>query len=683
MNKIKREIRFLQQTLIYHNYLYFCLDNPIISDHEYDFLFNKLKSLEKKYKERKSNSPTQIVGSKIFSNLLLNRHLTPMLSLENIFKKNEFFTFHKKILKYKKKDQLIDFTCELKLDGVAVNLIYENGILKKASTRGDGVKGEDITKNIFLIKSIPKKINTKIIPKLMEIRGEVLISKKDFKNLNKKNIFLKKNVFSSARNLASGSLRQKNLKNFVNRKLVFFCHGFEMFNFFLHNSYYDILCKIKKWGFSISPEIFFSSSYEKILKFYSKVQNKRSLLEFDVDGIVIKVNDLRLRKKIGMRSRSPRWAIAYKFPNQEKKTILKKVTFHVGRTGIVTPVAHFIPIYISGIKIEKATLYNKNFLESLNLHIGDKIIVCRSGDVIPKIISKEITCFKKENVQVIFPKKCPSCKNLLKNLNNRKTVCKNYFFCKSQIKKRLIYFFSKKSFEIQDLGPNIINQLVDKLNFKNPIDFFQLDIKTLNDLNNVGEKTATSIVKSIKKIQSISLEKFILSFGILGIGEIASKKIAKHFKSINNVLNSRKKDLIKINGIGEITAKNFLRFINSYHNKMIIKKLMKNCQINIFFSQKNFHKEKKSSFFLDKQVLITGVLKNFTRKNLFKILENLGATLQYSFSKKVNLVIRGQNPGKKLDYAKNSGVKIINENDLLKKIPKNFLGRAGFEPATN
>jgi DNA ligase (NAD+) len=670
MSKIKKEIKLLQKCLTYHNYLYFYLDKPIISDYEYDLLFNRLKFLEKKYKEKNINSPTQVVGSKVLNFHVLNKHLTPMLSLENVFQKNEFIKFCEKIFQYQENDQLINFFCELKYDGIAVNLIYKNGVLKKASTRGDGWKGEDITKNIFLIKSIPLKINEKNLPKLIEIRGEVLMLKKDFSYLNEKSSFLKKNKFSNARNLASGSLRQKTMKNFKSRKLVFICHGFEIFNFFKSDSYYKNLLQIKKWGFNISEEFFFSSSIKKILNFYLRIKNKRFFLDFDIDGVVVKVDNLNLRKKIGYRSRSPRWAIAYKFPNKEKTTILKNVTFHIGRTGIITPVAHFNPVNISGTILEKASLYNKNFLKKLKIYIGDEIIVCRAGEVIPKIIKKSYSNVQKRKlIQIKFPKKCPSCQSRLKiSKDNKKIFCKNYFSCSEQIKKRLIHFFSKTSFEIKDLGPNIINQLVDKKRFISPIDFFKLDVKTLNNLKNVGKKISERIIYSLKNFKSIDLNNFIFSLGIKGIGRIASEKIAKNFKSLDEVLNITEKSLFEINGVGRVIAKNFFSFITNENNKKIIYELINKYKICVLnYKNKNLS-NLESNFFINKKVLLTGTLKSFSRKKAHNILENLGADLRNHISKNLDLVIMGKNPGKKLIYAKNFGIKIINEHEFLKKI---------------
>ncbi|CAL4318237.1 DNA ligase [Buchnera aphidicola (Periphyllus testudinaceus)] len=670
MSQVKKKIKNLQNLIIYHNYLYFVLDDPIISDNRYDYLFNKLRFLENKYL-KKSNiySPTQFVGSKIFNKSILKNHLTPMLSLNNVFNKNDFMKFIYKILKYKKKYSKINFFCELKFDGIAINLIYKNGIFQKAFTRGDGLIGEDVTKNIFSVRSIPYFLKGKKFPKIMEIRGEVFMLKKDFSSLNKKNIKLNYKKFSSARNLASGTLRTKNFNPFSKRKLFFVCHGFELFDYFKNiDSYYNILKKIKIWGFKISKNFILSSSIDKIINFYLDIQKKRSKLKFDIDGIVVKVDSLKLRNKIGFVSRSPKWAIAFKFPSQEKKTTLLKVLFQVGRTGIITPVAYFNPIIISGIIIKKATLYNKNELKKLKLNIGDTIFVSRAGDVIPKIVRKEITNSKLFLKKVRFVKKCPSCFSYLQISKDKKSYyCINRIFCIEQIKKRLIHFFSKKSFEIQDLGPKVISQLVEKNNFRNPIDFFKLNKKKLKSLNNVGKKTSNNIIFSLKKFKKISLDKFIFSFGIKGIGKVNSLNLSKHFRSLKKLMKSEKKDFYKVSGIGKIIAKNVYNFLMNYKNIKTINYLVNKLKINII---KNKTIKNINSLFFNKNVLITGELKKFSRISAIKKLEKLGANVKNHFSKNINLVIKGKNPGIKLIKAIKYNIKIIDEINFLKKISK-------------
>ncbi|CAL4318302.1 DNA ligase [Buchnera aphidicola (Chaitophorus sp. 3695)] len=671
MNKIIKKIKNLQNKITYHNYLYFCLDKPIISDIKYDYLLNKLKDLESKVINKKFiNSPTRVIGSSIFKKSKFINHLTPMLSLENIFDKKKFINFYKKMLIFSNKKN-IQFCCELKFDGVAVNLIYINGLLKQASTRGNGEKGEDITKNIFFIKSIPLVLNGVNFPKIMEIRGEIFILKKDFISLNKKNYSMNNSNFSSARNLASGLLRRKILDHSFKKHLLFICHGFELFNYFKNiDSYYFNLLKIKNWGFHISEKILLCSSKNKILNFFKKIKNLRSILKFDIDGVVIKVDSLKLRQKIGLISRSPRWAIAYKFPNDMQKTKLLKVKFQVGRTGVITPVGYFKPVIISGVKIKKASIYNNKELKKLNLYIGDKIFICRAGDVIPKIVNKETVFTQVSKKKVIFPKKCPSCLFILKScIKKNNFYCTNSFFCIPQIQKRIIHFFSKNTFKIKGLSPHIINQLIKKNNFRNPIDFFKLNFNILQSLKNVGQKTANNILHSLKKFNCISLEKFIFSLGIKGIGRSVSYNLANSCGSLKNLLNIPKKNILNIPGIGESICTNLINFLSNPNNLNIIHQLINKFHIKVFF-KKNKSVIIKKSIFYQKNILITGQLKNFSRIEITQKLESLGGIVKNYISKNIDLVILGKNPGKKFIYAVNLKKKIITEDKVLKVFSK-------------
>ncbi|NIH16756.1 MAG: NAD-dependent DNA ligase LigA [Buchnera aphidicola (Periphyllus lyropictus)] len=672
MKKIKKRIKDLQEILIYHNYLYFILNKPIISDDRYDYLFKKLQFLEKKYKIKENrNSPTNLIGFNISKKNSYTNHLTPMLSLENTFNKENFFSFYKKILKYQKYNKIVSFCCELKFDGIAVNLIYKKGILIKAFTRGDGEKGEDVTKNIFFVKNIPLILKGNNFPELIEIRGEVFMLKKDFLKLNQNNLKLNINKFSSARNLASGSLLQKKFNQLFHRKLRFVCHGFELFNYFKNiDSYYKILLKIKNWGFKISSEIFLCSSIKNIFNFYLNIKKNRMLLNFDIDGIVIKVNSLKLRKKIGFTSRSPRWAIAYKFKNKGKKTKLKNVIFQVGRTGIITPVAKFFPIKISGVTVRKASLYNKSEMNKLNLYVGSKVYVCRAGDVIPKIIRVKNKLNQNSLNKISFPLFCPSCNSILKSsLNGKRNYCSNYFFCLDQIKKRLIHFFSKTSLSIDSLGPKIINQLVEKNKFYSPIDFLNLNEKILKSLNYVGNKTTKKILNSLNKFKLISLDKFIFSFGIKGVGKNVSKKLAFFFKDINNLISAHELDFLKISGIGKKISRNLFCFFSNFKNQNIIKKYSNS--ISKFSLINKLKKNKRNSFFYNKKILITGKLKNFSRNEIIKKLRYYGVEIKKSVSNKLDFVVQGKNPGINLIKSKKLGVRIIKQKKFFKFLYKN------------
>jgi DNA ligase (NAD+) len=465
MKSVKKKIDELREKILKYDYFYHSLDQPIISDAEYDYLLNQLYSLELKNKEFiTSDSTTQRVGSNLIEKFKKVVHFSPMLSLENTFDINGFLEFENRIKKNFDKSQLINFCCELKIDGIAVSLIYEKGILVRAATRGDGYIGENITDNIKTIKSIPLELKGTSIPRRLEVRGEVFMLKSDFLELNKTLFLDKKKCFSNPRNAAAGSLRQINPKVTAKRKLIFFCHGYGFFEGIeCLRSHYQRLIHFSTWGLPINQEMLICKNHVEVFNFYKKIEGKRCFFNFDIDGIVIKIDSVELQKKLGSNNKFPRWAIAFKFPSKEKVTKLRDVKFQVGRTGIITPVAYFDPVCISGVTIKKASLYNKNTIEKLNLHIDDFISICRSGDVIPKIVS----VIKKKDFEnqkkIIFPLFCPVCNSrLMENKEDKIIRCHAGLTCNAQKKKALHHFFSKNALNIPGLGPKIINELIKK-----------------------------------------------------------------------------------------------------------------------------------------------------------------------------------------------------------------------------
>ncbi|CAL4318277.1 NAD-dependent DNA ligase LigA [Buchnera aphidicola] len=576
-NNIESVIKKIKLEIKKHNYLYYVLNKPKISDLSYDILFKKLSYLKKKNKffKKKKN----IFGNK--KNFKLTHHHSKMLSLENTFSIEGMFNFYKKVLAILKKKK-IKFCGELKYDGVAVNLIYKNRTLYSAAMRGNGEIGENITKNIKFLPSIPKFLNNKKFPNFLEIRGEIYIYKKKFHKLNKQNVKNKKLIFSTARNLAAGSLRQKNYKISKNRNLIFVCHGFNFFKefndikYFENNSFYNILKKIKHVGFYISKKIRLLNSFEDIKKFYKYIKRKRKSIPFEIDGIVIKINSLKSQKLIGYNNKFPKWALALKFLNQSKTSTLLHVNFEVGRTGVITPVAIFKPIKISGVLIQKASLFNYNYIKNLNLYYKDTIIVQRSGDVIPKIIGVIFDRRKKNFKKVKFLRKCPSCHtNLISEKNKNIYYCNNGFFCISQKKKKILHFFSKNAIEILGFRKNIILQLIKNKILNNPSDIFKLKKKNFLNVKKVSVKTINLILNQINNMNSISLERFIFSLGILGVGKEASKKISKHCVTFEKFLNLfyknyTKKFFLKIPGIGINICKNIYNFLSNSKNKKII-----------------------------------------------------------------------------------------------------------------
>ncbi|BAB12790.1 NAD-dependent DNA ligase LigA [Buchnera aphidicola str. APS (Acyrthosiphon pisum)] len=667
MTSTKDKIEKLRKILLKYEYFYHTLNQSIISDAEYDYLFRQLYELELKNKELiPSDSPTQKVGSHILQKFKKIKHFSPMLSLENTFDVNGYLNFKKRIKKSIHNNEPLSFCCELKLDGVAISIIYEEGIFVRAATRGDGFEGENITSNARMIDSIPLKLKGIDIPKRLEIRGEVFMLKSNFIKLNKKYKLNQNKYFSNPRNAAAGSLRHIDPNITAERKLIFSCHGCDFFvktNKEL-TTHYQRLMKCLSWGIPVNKEIVICSSDIEIIQFYKKIAQKRNFLDFDIDGIVIKVNSLELQKKIGSTTKSPRWAIAFKFSPKERITTLNDVKFQVGRTGVITPVAYFNPVYISGVMISKASLHNKNEIERLNLHFNDTITICRSGDVIPRLLNV-IEIRRCDNAKkIIFPSFCPVCNTeLLENIEEKLIRCHSGLTCDAQKKQALYHFFSKKSLYVVGLGPKIINELVEKGLVKNPIDFFYLKDIDLIQLKNVGKRKSIKIINSIKKCKKTTLKCFIYALGIPGVGEVVAGKIANYFIKLDKLMNSNILELNCISGVGKIISNNIFNYFSTISNREMVVKLIK--QAGIFLNDQEIHKiNSEKTYFFNKKIVLTGVFKSFSRIELKTILLSLGAKISNNISRKTDFLIYGNNFGSKFFRAKDLDVKIINQEEL-------------------
>lgn len=657
MDKKKYFIK-LKKKIKYHEYQYHSLDSPKISDEQFDQMMQELKKIEQRHPDWiTKNSPTQSVGSSPLNKFKKVIHKIPMLSLKNIFDKNDYLLFERKIKKITKKKKT-KFCCEPKLDGIAVNLLYENKKLIQASTRGNGTTGEDITKNILKIKNIPLFLKGKNIPKYIEIRGEVFINHDNFKKINKEEKKINKKVFSNPRNIAAGSIRQLNPKITEKRLLSFFCYGFgEINQGKLPYSHYSCLLKFQKWGIPVNNKITICKNKSEIFNFYEKIRTID--LGFDVDGIVIKVDSIKKQKKIGYTAKYPRWAVAFKFPSEEKKTILKNVKFQVGRSGIITPVGYFNPIKINGATIKKSTLHNINEIKRLKIKIGDTIIVKRAGNVIPKII-KTIKKSKKKNQQeILFPKKCPICQSILQKDKKNGTIrCINNLTCSAQIQEKIKHFVSNKGMNIKGIGKNTIKKLFKKNILKTPYDLYNLNHKNLKKIEGIKEKTIKKLTKSIKKSKNTTLSQFIYSLGIPNVGETTSLILSQHYNSIDKLIKTNLISLTKIKTIGNNTAKKIILFFQEKNNKNIIKKIEK----KIFFVNTKIN---KNNFFKNKKIVITGKLNNFNREKIKKKIILNGGNILNTVSKKIDLIIVGKNPGSKFKKAKKLKIRIIKENELM------------------
>ncbi|QCI25857.1 NAD-dependent DNA ligase LigA [Buchnera aphidicola] len=665
MNVIKKKIFYLYKLLHYHDYLYHTLNMPIISDTEYDFLSNKLYILKNKYVQLYYVVKKTFFKSTRLNIIKKNSHFTRMLSLDHTFDINGYMKFHQNI-RNRFNHLNINFFCEVKFDGVALNLLYRKGKLVRALTRGDGVSGEDVTKNAYVVNNIPLVLKgIKEIPELIEVRGEVCMLKKDFLQFN--SIALKNNdkFFSNTRNAAAGSLRQKNISITKKRKLFFYCYGCNIIsNFKEYETHSKQLNMLYNLGFSISPYILLSHKLNNILKFYYLMEKVRNFLSFNIDGIVVKVNSIARQNILGITNKFPKWAIAIKFLSKSEKTRLLNVEYQIGRTGLITPVAHLEPILISGVIIQKASLYNKNELDKLDLHIYDTVIVYRAGDVIPKIQSTVLHLRPKNAKKVIFPKYCPSCFSLLHiHHSNVIAQCLAGLNCLAQRIKIIGHFFSKDALYVENFSLGIITQLVLQKYIKIPLDCFQLTINLLSGLKYFGVKSATKIIFGLQKCKKTTLSRFIYALGIPEIGLENAEIIATYFGSLSNVLNCTLHQLKKIKNIGVICANYFFDFIRSKKNILYIMQLVQIGGI-ILSSDENKLFYNKNNVLFNKKIVVTGKFINFNRQQIIDKIVSFGGVIMKNISSKTNLLIVGSNPGNKVHRAIHFDVKMISEGEL-------------------
>ncbi|WMY94884.1 MAG: NAD-dependent DNA ligase LigA [Arsenophonus sp.] len=663
----KKKIKILKEQLLHHAYRYHVLNQPIISDQKYDKMMEELKKLEFLYPEFiTSDSPTQRVGGLALRSFKEVHHEIPMLSLDHVFDESNYLAFNKRVHSYFKNDLQLGFCCEPKLDGVAVSLLYKNGKLIQAATRGDGKIGENITNNIRAIVCIPMQLKGHNIPEIIEIRGEVFMTHESFKQLNKEGGCYQK-IFSNPRNAAAGSLRQIDASITAKRVLHFFCYGFGIFlGKELPNSQYESLIQFKRWGLPISDKIKFCQNSQEVLEYYHQILDARLGLGFDIDGIVIKVDSLELQKKIGFIARAPRWAIAFKFPPQEEMTVLNDVKFQVGRTGIVTPIARLAPIKIAGVTITHATLHNADEIKRLKIRIGDTVVIRRAGDVIPKIINVVIKCRPSNSKKVVFPTYCPACGSYLERIEGQVRIrCISGLICSAQRKRTLRHFVSRSAMNIRGMGKQIINQLVDKNYVNTVVDLYRLNVEILSKLKRIGLKSQRNLMDSLEKSKRTTLARFIYALGIQEVGLATANNLAAYYSSLELIIKADMKSLKKVQDIGEIVARNIINFFCDQKNLNVVNELVYELGIN-FSEKKAIIQNKENINFLGKNIVLTGKFHFLTRDKLKNKLIFFGAKVMENISKKTDLVIVGNNYGLKFAKANELGIKILDENECIK-----------------
>jgi len=673
---IEKKINHLRKVINEHNYKYYVLDDPSVSDYEYDQLFHQLQKLEESHPDLiTQDSPTQRVGVKPLDKFESFEHLSPMLSLSNAFSDEDLQNFIDRIfnkLGESKSNNLnkssLEFVCEPKIDGLAVNLVYRNGYLDVAATRGDGKTGENVTQNIKTIKAIPLRLNGNSFPEYLEVRGEVYISHKDFNELNKKAENTGDKIFVNPRNAAAGSLRQLDSRITAKRNLSIFCYSVGVVsNFNMPDNHFDVLNQLKTWGFKVNPLISKVSNIDNLSKYHNKILSKRDSLDYDIDGVVFKVNSLKLQEELGYISRSPRWSIAYKFPAQEKETDLLGVEFQVGRTGILTPVARLKPVFVGGATVSNATLHNIEEIARKNIKKGCKVIIRRAGDVIPEVV-KAILEKDKSYEEIKIPKKCPVCGSLVFKVPEQVALrCSGGLFCQAQLKEAIKHFVSRKAMDIDGLGDKIVELLVEKNIIKTVSDIYKLKYEDLINLPRIGDKLVNNLLSAIEASKKTTLQRFLFSLGIREVGESKAIILAETFGSLEKIMKATYEDLVAIPDFGEVVSKNIINFFKEHHNIDVIKKLV---QYGVIWDDiEVFTAESKQGLPLSEfTFVITGTLSSMGRDDAKTKLRSLGAKVVDSVSKNTSGLIAGEKAGSKLKKAENLGIKIYNEEEFLKLI---------------
>jgi len=665
---LQQQIDTLRQDLRRYEYEYHVLDNPTIPDAEYDRLFHQLKALEAAYPELiTADSPTQRVGAKPLSGFAQIRHEIPMLSLDNAFSDEEFYAFVKRI-----EDRLIrlpdplTFCCEPKLDGLAVSILYVNGVLTQAATRGDGTTGEDITANIRTIRNIPLQLLMDNPPTRLEVRGEVFMPHAGFERLNQQALEKGEKTFANPRNAAAGSLRQLDPKITSKRPLVLNAYGIGIAEGVdLPNTHYDRLQWLKSIGIPVNPEIRLCNGTDEVLDFYRDIQNKRSSLGYDIDGTVLKINDIALQEKLGFISKAPRWAIAYKFPAQEELTRLNDVEFQVGRTGAITPVAKLEPVFVAGVTVSNATLHNGDEIERLDIAIGDTVVIRRAGDVIPQIIGVLHDRRPADARPIVFPETCPVCDSAIVRIEGEAVArCTGGLFCAAQRKEALKHFVSRKAMDIDGVGGKLIEQLVDRELIHTPADLFKLDLTTLTRLERMGAKSAENALASLEKAKHTTLARFIFALGIREVGEATALNLANHFKTLEALQNADLEALQQVPDVGEVVANRILAFWHEPHNVAVVNDLIAQ---GVHWETVET-KEVTENRFKGKTVVLTGTLTQMGRNEAKALLQDMGAKVSGSVSAKTDFVIAGDAAGSKLTKAQELGVTVLTEEEFLVQI---------------
>ncbi|WP_227318748.1 NAD-dependent DNA ligase LigA [Cedecea davisae] len=668
MDSIEQQLTQLRTTLRHHEHLYHVLDNPEIPDAEYDRLMRELRELEEAHPELiTQDSPTQRVGAAPLSEFTQVRHEVPMLSLDNVFDEASYLAFNKRVQDRLKSTDALTFCCELKLDGLAVSLLYEDGVLVRAATRGDGTTGENITANVRTIRAIPLKLTGENIPRRVEVRGEVFLPQAGFEKINEDARRTGGKVFANPRNAAAGSLRQLDPRVTAKRPLTFFCYGVGLLEGGeLPASHMERLQQFKAWGLPVSDRIRLCNTPEEVLAFYHQVEADRPTLGFDIDGVVIKVDSLALQETLGFVARAPRWAVAFKFPAQEQMTTVRDVEFQVGRTGAITPVARLEPVQVAGVLVSNATLHNADEIERLGLRIGDRVVIRRAGDVIPQVVGVVESERPEVTQEIVFPSHCPVCGSDVERVEGEAVArCTGGLICGAQRKEALKHFVSRRALDVDGMGDKIIDQLVEKEYVHTPADLFKLTAGKLTGLDRMGPKSAQNVVDALEKAKETTFARFLYALGIREVGEATAASLAAHFGSLEALIAASIDDLQKVPDVGIVVATHTFNFFAEESNREVIRQLTEEAGVH-WPAPVVIKVEEIDSPFAGKTVVLTGSLSIMSRDDAKARLVELGAKVAGSVSKKTDLVIAGEAAGSKLAKAQELGIEVIDEAEMIR-----------------
>ncbi|EOI0111076.1 NAD-dependent DNA ligase LigA [Vibrio cholerae] len=665
MSNVEQKLTELRQILHEHGVRYYVEDAPTIPDAEYDRLMRELLELEAAHPElMSSDSPSLRVGGRPLDAFESVVHEIPMLSLDNAFDDSELDSFYRRMTDRIPAVQHSAFCCEPKLDGLAVSLLYENGVLTRAATRGDGTTGENITENVRTIKAIPLRLQGADFPTRLEVRGEVFMPKAGFEALNARALKKGEKQFVNPRNAAAGSLRQLDSKITAQRPLAFYAYSVGVIEGGeLATSHYQRFLQLKGWGLPICPETKLVTSLAEVKAFYQDILQRRQFLAYEIDGVVIKVDDIQLQERLGFVARAPRWAIAYKFPAQEELTLLNDVEFQVGRTGAITPVAKLEPVFVGGVTVSNATLHNADEIERLGVMVGDTVVIRRAGDVIPQIVSVVLERRPADAKTILFPTHCPVCQSDIERIEGEAVArCTGGLVCQAQRKEALKHFVSRKALDVEGLGDKVIEQLVDREMVATPADLFRLRAGELTILERMGPKSAQNVIDALNKAKQTTLPKFLYALGIREVGEATALNLAQHFLSLEAIQQASLEQFIEVPDVGVVVASHLQAFFAQDRNQQVINELLEQ---GITCPALTAAPVAVDSALAGKIVVLTGSFTQLSRNDAKAALQALGAKVTGSVSKNTDIVFAGEAAGSKLAKATELGIQVFDEQALI------------------